>query len=332
MPPSFNLGPDIIIPCNTTHTLTPLVVGGTGNYQYYWNTNSSDSTDPSISVSEGFYKLVVDDGTGCLSEDSVNITESLPPVTIVSGGGDICNDGTVTNINFNFDGTEFPWNLTYSDGISIFNQNGIYSPNFSLNTNTSGTYYSVVSSDNNNCISLLLDTVTVNKYDLPIAIISPIQTTIYEGESIILSTDIFQTYKWYNSLDSLYSLNSEISVTQAGQFYVIVTDKNNCIDTSNIAIVNTVPLTEIYIPNTFTPNGDYHNELFEIYGINIRNFKMIITNRWGELIFTTYNINKFWDGKYNGLIVPEGDYMYSIELLGEDQEKFIKQGIINVIY
>ena len=57
-----------------------------------------------------------------------------------------------------------------------------------------------------------------------------------------------------------------------------------------------------------------------------------IRDRWGELIFETNDISKFWDGKYNGVLVPQGDYLYSIELLGKDRQKFVKQGIVNVIY
>ena len=88
----------------------------------------------------------------------------------------------------------------------------------------------------------------------------------------------------------------------------------------------------MYIPNAFTPNGDDHNELFEIYGLNISTFSMIITSRWGELIYETNDMSKFWDAKLNGKLVPQGDYMYSIELLGKDRKKFVKQGIVNVIY
>ena len=332
VPPSFDLGPDVTIPCNTDYILTPIVTGGTGNYQYLWNTNSSDSIDPSVTVDEGFYKLIIDDGTGCLASDSITISEVAPPITTVSGGGDICKDGSTKNIYFNFSGTELPWDLTYSDGVSLFNQNGINLPTFTLITSTSGIYKSTLVKDANECVSILQDSVVVNVFDLPVAEITPTEITIYDGEVISLSTGTYQLYEWYNHEDSLLSVFSELSVSDAGEFYVLVTDNNNCTDTSEISIVNTIPLTELYVPNTFTPNGDYHNELFEIYGLNIVSFKMIITDRWGELIYKTNDISKFWDGKYNGILVPQGDYLYSIELLGEDTQKFVKQGIVNVIY
>ena len=83
--------------------------------------------------------------------------------------------------------------------------------------------------------------------------------------------------------------------------------------------------TELYVPNSFTPNGDDHNELFEIYGLNVQSFNMIITNRWGELIYQTDDIQKFWDGKFEGRLVPQGDYSYFIELLGEDRENLLNK-------
>ena len=175
------------------------------------------------------------------------------------------------------------------------------------------------------------DSVLVNTYDLPIAVITPAEITIYEGEEIILEVGTYQFYQWYNK-DSLLSVYSDLTVSDAGKFYVFVTDDNNCTDTSEIAIVYTVPLTELYIPNTFTPNGDDHNELFEIYGLNIQSFSMMVMNRWGEVMFETDKIDKFWDGKYNGKLVPQGKYVFSIELIGKDWMRFTKQGVIEVIY
>tara|TARA_Y100001954_G_scaffold112807_1_gene122172 strand:- start:1107 stop:3146 length:2040 start_codon:yes stop_codon:yes gene_type:complete len=329
VPPNFDLGPDLMIPCNTLHTLNPVVTGGTGIYQYSWNNGSNDT---SIFVSEGFYKLVVDDGTGCLAEDSITIREENPPLTMVGGGGDICEDGSVVLIDFTFNGLHFPWELTYSNGTDQFTQSGIYNPVYTITTSQPGSYFPVMVTDVNNCISLLEDTILVNTFDLPDAVVTPEEITIYEGDRISLTVGEYELYEWYNSEDSLLSILSELNVSKAGAYYVFVTDSNNCTDTSENAIIYTVPLTELYVPNSFTPNGDDHNELFEIYALNVQSFSMIITNRWGELIYQTEDIQKFWDGKFEGRLVPQGDYLYFIELLGEDREKFITQGKINVIY
>ena len=46
----------------------------------------------------------------------------------------------------------------------------------------------------------------------------------------------------------------------------------------------------------------------------------------------TADMNKFWDGQFNGRLVPEGSYFYNINLVGEDRESFTKLGEIEVIY
>jgi gliding motility-associated-like protein len=59
---------------------------------------------------------------------------------------------------------------------------------------------------------------------------------------------------------------------------------------------------------------------------------MVIFNRWGQDIFTTNNIAKYWDGKINGKAAPEGSYTYYINIIGEDKRTFTKTGSVNVIY
>ena len=53
------------------------------------------------------------------------LQKTPPPTTIVSGGGNICEDGSTVTVHFSFNGNEIPWDLTYSDGTSLFNQYGI---------------------------------------------------------------------------------------------------------------------------------------------------------------------------------------------------------------
>lgn len=70
--------------------------------------------------------------------------------------------------------------------------------------------------------------------------------------------------------------------------------------------------TFIYIPNSFTPNGDNDNNEFGAYGINVKEFKMLIYNRWGELIFESNDINNRWNGIYNLTPCQEDVYVYII--------------------
>ena len=67
----------------------------------------------------------------------------------------------------------------------------------------------------------------------------------------------------------------------------------------------------IYIPNAFTPNDDGINNELKIAGQNIVLDKMRIFNRWGELLFESEELDKGWDGSYNGKIVS-GVYVYAV--------------------
>ena len=87
----------------------------------------------------------------------------------------------------------------------------------------------------------------------------------------------------------------------------------------------------IFIPNSFTPNGDDENELLVIRGHNVLTFEMSIYNRWGELMYFTDDINSFWDGKYKNQIVPEGAYSFSFNAYGKDAQYITKMGIVNVL-
>ena len=117
-----------------------------------------------------------------------------------------------------------------------------------------------------------------------------------------------------------------------GEYYVQVEDVNGCTNVSKAAFVNLIPKTELFIPTAFTPNGDEHNDLLVIKGKFIQSFQMDIVNRWGEVVFETDYINKFWDGTFEELKVIEGTYYYNIQIVGEDNKIFIKQGTVEVIY
>ncbi len=92
-------------------------------------------------------------------------------------------------------------------------------------------------------------------------------------------------------------------------YTVELTDKNGCLAKDSV-------LVEIggilRVPNTFTPNGDGHNDQFLTVGVNITKFRLQIFNRWGQLIFETTDINNGWDGTYAGVMSKEDTYVWKV--------------------
>lgn len=101
---------------------------------------------------------------------------------------------------------------------------------------------------------------------------------------------------------------------QIGKYTIIAQFSNGkCFSQNELeVIVEGCPETTLYIPNTFTPNGDGINDEFGAYGTNIETFEMEIYNRWGEIIFRSNGIEKRWDGYYKGNLSQDGIYVYKI--------------------
>ncbi len=97
--------------------------------------------------------------------------------------------------------------------------------------------------------------------------------------------------------------------------------------------VNATPLTErtdgqstdLYVPNTFTPNGDGNNDVFYAYGNSVTRFKMRVYNQWGQFMFESNSLSTGWDGTFKGSIQPNGVYVYYIDVtFPNGQTKMIK--------
>jgi gliding motility-associated-like protein len=78
---------------------------------------------------------------------------------------------------------------------------------------------------------------------------------------------------------------------------------------------------EIFVPNTFSPNGDGRNDRFYPQGLGVAGIKhMRIFNRWGELVFEKTNFSsndpsQGWDGTYKGKILSPDVFVYMIDVL-----------------
>ena len=107
------------------------------------------------------------------------------------------------------------------------------------------------------------------------------------------------------------------SYTDKGEYLVTlhVSSSEGCRDSLTIP-VEIKPIFTIYIPNAFTPDGTGINDYFSAKGQEISEFRMMIFNRWGDLIFETNDLAKGWDGRANGgtEIAQDGVYVYKIEV------------------
>lgn len=92
-------------------------------------------------------------------------------------------------------------------------------------------------------------------------------------------------------------------------YEVTYTDLNGCVAVGGVLIVYDA---FIFIPNTFTPDGDAFNGIFKVVPVNVKRFKLDLYNRWGEKIHEMTESTNFWDGSFKGRKSPDGVYTWKI--------------------
>ena len=121
--------------------------------------------------------------------------------------------------------------------------------------------------------------------------------------------------------------------TQQGTFKVILIANNSglpneCSDTSWQYI--DVEGYEVY--NVFTPNGDGVNDTYQFTDEMLLSLNVNIFNRWGQQVYGFNDANGVWDGKgYNGELLPEGVYFFTMDAVGELGTSYVEEGTITLI-
>jgi len=102
---------------------------------------------------------------------------------------------------------------------------------------------------------------------------------------------------------------------------VVAANDGACVTRSQVAVTVICSGANVYVPNTFSPNGDGVNDIFYARGTGLYNIKSFrVFNRWGQLVFERLNAganspNDGWNGTINGKIAPSDVYVYVIEVL-----------------
>ena len=127
-----------------------------------------------------------------------------------------------------------------------------------------------------------------------------------EGGVITTSTAENPTYSFNSSQEDVYEVCLE------------VTNIEGC--ESNVC--HTVVINEeflVYVPNAFTPNGDHlNNEFYPVVtGVEILDYEFYIYNRWGELMFESFNEGQGWDGTYQGIMSKFDVYVWKLVVVDE---------------
>lgn len=315
-------------PCqgdSSSNAIYILATGGTGSLSFTWNPSVSNS-DSANNLSPDTYIIAISDSNNCSVTDSVVIIQTSALHDSITQINNTCvaNDGQVQVF---IQGGTAPYLFTFSNGIQ--NTTGI---DDSLPPGTIS--FSVT--DSSGC-SPLVDSAILPSADTFSITVTPNVAEVNLGQSLQISTSSSQVslaYQWTPAADlSCYDCPNPIfSGNNSQNYQLIATNMMGCSATANISItVN--PAYNLFFPSAFSPNGDGHNDLWQILG-NIEAVKYVsvaIFNRIGEKVYESNNIEAGWDGRYKGQFVLPGVYAYVAKIVWiDDYSENIRKGTITV--
>jgi gliding motility-associated-like protein len=116
---------------------------------------------------------------------------------------------------------------------------------------------------------------------------------------------------------------------------LVVTNSFGCVDTTRVD-VTAIKGQQILMPNAFTPskNGPgstSSNDTFLPMVQGVKEFHMMIFNRWGQLMFESKNETRGWDGYFNGKLCQQDVYVFKIIAKYDNNIEVTRVGDIHLI-
>ncbi|NCI51529.1 T9SS type B sorting domain-containing protein [Sediminibacterium roseum] len=286
--------------------------------QYLWTASTGENVEdvkyPLVQplVSTRYY--VTANLGKCQAVDSMFVTVSPYPLAAAGNDVTICY-GSRVQLNGSSNATKYSWTPA-SSLINPNTLNPIAGP-------TKTTMYILSATNTAGCLNAKTDTVIVTVTP-PIIANAGRDTAVVAGQPLQLEATGGTTYLW-SPATGLSAINianpiATLDKTYDTMVYTVRVSIGACYaeDQVKVRVYKSAP--DILVPSGFTPNGDGKNDVSRpvLLGISKLNY-FSIYNRWGQLVFTTSEQNKGWDGNFNGSPQPSGTYVYitsGVDFLG----------------
>lgn len=304
--------------------ITISVSGGTAPFSYDWS--PAGGTAPTAeNLPPGTYTVTVTDDAGCTSIEQVDIIETNPILVdetiIPSDCGE--NNGSI--------------DLTVSGGTGSFTYD--WSPNVSFGdqaSNLGGGDYTVTVTDANGCS--ITQTYTVEEIGGIDVFIIPESSTVFEGESVILSVEtnpnaVITEYNW-SPADGLNCTDCSNPVATPSEDIIYTVDivtEDGCEGSAQTTFEVLEACKGAFLPNIFSPNNDGNNDEFCVQGECVIGIELSIYNRWGERVYYSTNPDDCWSGRFKGKPVNSGVFAYKARINLINGDELFESGNITLV-
>jgi gliding motility-associated-like protein len=179
-------------------------------------------------------------------------------------------------------------------------------------------------------------TVTVSPLDGNTVLAAATPTVVLAGESVQLQAFPMNapSYSWSpaNLLDDPL-IDAPVATVQTSTTFTVTVSDGICTKDAQVPVeVHDLLCADpdIFVPNTFTPNGDGNNDVLFVRGRLIATLDFKLFDRWGELIFETTDPNIGWDGTFEGRAVDPAVFVYHLTAYCIDGQRYFTKGNVTV--
>ena len=313
---------------------------GGGASEFIWSSTSDFSDTLNGNLSDSILVVTPDFSTvfyvqagngACSVVDSISVYFTSSSLEL-SGNDTICvgETSTITAVNTNpILSFTYQWS---PDSIIVS------SPTWNSVTIQPATtqYMSVLASASNGCVFSDSMLVYVGSIAGNNALASASEWTVPEGATVnLIGNPSGYTYSWLPAemVANPSAQNTTAVVENTTVFTLLVSDgictKQDTVQVKTVAFICGEPY--IYVPNAFSPNGDQENDVLFVRGLLIEGMVFRVFNRWGELVFESFDRTIGWDGTFKGKLVEPDVYDYYLKALCIDGNESIIKGNVTVL-
>ena len=340
--PSLTYSPDPFFKCR--YTDKQIQAFGAATYKWYPNVyidNDAISNPTFSDQTDLVYTLTGTSVLGCVNSIRVPVSVLDSSITSLSPDTIICL-GHHTRLIAKSDDptTSYKWYIMpgYQPALSLSND----TDSAPIATPTTTTTYMVVMTQNacygaTRYVTVFVDPMPALLLAQPNTIIAGSSVTL---AAVITNGDTGMIYEWAppETVSCPSCPTTAVTPTVTTTYSVCVTTNRGCISCDSVTVHIMCDNSQVFIPNTFSPNGDGYNDKFIISGKGLALVThLTIYNRWGQVMYDVQNIppndmTYGWDGNYQGQILEPDVFMYTLEVLCEtDGVKFKYHGDISLV-
>lgn len=302
--------------------------GRTADHNFFWNNGlglgSTHRISPNFTTT---YTITLNDGCSNFSEATLQvIVNTTPNVAFYPDARKKCLGQSIqfTNSTSNTANADFMWD--FGDGNSSTEESPLYEY---MTTGQFDVTLTITTPEK--CKAFYTSDTLIEILPAPVSLFDYSPRSIVILEPLVNFTNLSQNsnvYAWtFGDGNGSSSVEPTHIYADTGTYLVQLRAENEigCFDEYS-EFVRVKDIILLHVPNAFSPNVDALNDIYKPHVRGIRNYTFEVYDRWGELLFSTNDLNDGWDGNYKGKEAQPGIYLYRVAGLDIERNKVADSG------